>query len=75
MNPPVILADEPTGNLDSKTGNYILEFLNSLNKKEGKTVIIVTHDLELIKYATRIVYIRDGRIEKVEECILDEGRK
>lgn len=75
VNPPVILADEPTGNLDSKTGDYILEFLNSLNKKEGKTVIIVTHDLELIKYATRIVYIRDGRIEKVEECILDEGRK
>ncbi len=68
VNPPVILADEPTGNLDSKTGDYILEFLDGLNKKEGKTIIIVTHDLELVKYATRIVYIRDGQIEKVEEC-------
>lgn len=68
VNPPVILADEPTGNLDSKTGDYILEFLDGLNKKEGKTVIIVTHDLELVKYATRIVYIRDGQIEKIEEC-------
>lgn len=66
VNPPVILADEPTGNLDSKTGDYILEFLNGLNKKEGKTIIIVTHDLELVKYATRIVYIRDGQIEKIE---------
>ncbi|MGB9938984.1 ABC transporter ATP-binding protein [Methanosarcina sp.] len=68
VNPPVILADEPTGNLDSRTGDYILEFLDGLNKKEGKTIIIVTHDLELVKYATRIVYIRDGQIEKIEEC-------
>ncbi|ALK06734.1 MAG: ABC transporter ATP-binding protein [Methanosarcina sp. 795] len=72
VNPPIILADEPTGNLDSKTGNYILEFLDGLNKKEGKTIIIVTHDLELVKYATRIVYIRDGQIEKIEECMRDK---
>ncbi len=64
VNPPIILADEPTGNLDSKTGDYILDFLDGLNKREGKTIIIVTHDLELIKYATRVVYIRDGEIEK-----------
>ena len=68
VNPPIILADEPTGNLDTKTGNYILEFLDGLQRSEGKTVIIVTHDLELIKYATRIVYIRDGEIEKIEAC-------
>ena len=67
VNPPIILADEPTGNLDSKTGDYILDFLDGLNKKEGKTIIIVTHDLEIVKYATRIVYIRDGQIEKIEE--------
>lgn len=67
MNPPIILADEPTGNLDSKTGDYILEFLDGLQKSEGKTIIIVTHDLELVKYATRVVYIRDGEIEKIEE--------
>jgi putative ABC transport system ATP-binding protein len=67
VNPPIILADEPTGNLDSKTGDYILDFLDDLKKKEGKTIIIVTHDLNIVKYATRIVYLRDGEIEKIEK--------
>lgn len=67
VNPPIILADEPTGNLDTKTGDYILEFLDGLHEREGKTIIIVTHDLDLVKYATRVVYIRDGEIEKIEE--------
>jgi putative ABC transport system ATP-binding protein len=67
VNPPIILADEPTGNLDTKTGNYILDFLNDLHEKEGKTIIIVTHDLDIVKYATRVVYIRDGEIEKIEK--------
>lgn len=67
VNPPIILADEPTGNLDTKTGDYILEFLDRLHEREGKTIIIVTHDLDLVKYATRVVYIRDGEIEKFEE--------
>ncbi|AKB78120.1 ABC transporter, ATP-binding protein [Methanosarcina horonobensis HB-1 = JCM 15518] len=67
VNPPIILADEPTGNLDTKTGNYILEFLHGLHEREGKTVIVVTHDLDLVKYATRVVYIRDGEIEKIEK--------
>ncbi len=66
VNPPIILADEPTGNLDTKTGDYILEFLDGLHEREGKTIIIVTHDLDLVKYATRVVYIRDGEIEKIE---------
>jgi putative ABC transport system ATP-binding protein len=66
VNPPIILADEPTGNLDTKTGNYILEFLDGLHEREGKTIIIVTHDLDIVKYATRVVYIRDGEIEKIE---------
>jgi putative ABC transport system ATP-binding protein len=66
VNPPVILADEPTGNLDSKTGDYILDFLDNLNKNEGKTIIIVTHDLDIVKYATRVVHIRDGEIEKID---------
>ncbi len=66
VNPPIILADEPTGNLDSKTGGYILEFLDKLHAKEGKTIIIVTHDLEIVKHATRIVYLKDGEIEKIE---------
>jgi len=66
VNPPIILADEPTGNLDSKTGGYILEFLDKLHAKEGKTIIIVTHDLEIVKHATRIMYLKDGEIEKIE---------
>ncbi|AKB28024.1 ABC transporter, ATP-binding protein [Methanosarcina siciliae T4/M] len=73
VNPPIILADEPTGNLDSKTGDYILEFLDGMHEKEGKTIIIVTHDLNLVKYATRVVYIRDGEIEKIETRTKNES--
>jgi putative ABC transport system ATP-binding protein len=72
VNPPIILADEPIGNLDRKTGGYILEFLDKLHEKEGKTIIIVTHDLEIVKHATRIVYLKDGEIEKIEKCQKDE---
>ncbi|WP_292389313.1 ABC transporter ATP-binding protein [Methanosarcina sp. UBA5] len=72
VNPPIILADEPTGNLDTKTGDYILDFLDELHTREGKTIIIVTHDVELLRYATRIVYIRDGEIEKIETCTKNE---
>ncbi|AKB78128.1 ABC transporter, ATP-binding protein [Methanosarcina horonobensis HB-1 = JCM 15518] len=73
VNPPIILADEPTGNLDTKTGDYILEFLDGLHEREGKTIIIVTHDLDLVKYATRVVYIRDGEIEKIETRMKNES--
>lgn len=72
VNPPIILADEPTGNLDTKTGDYILEFLDGLHEREGKTIIIVTHDLDIVKYATRVVYIRDGEIEKIEKRTKNE---
>ncbi len=75
VNPPIILADEPTGNLDTKTGDYILDFLDNLNKREGKTIIIVTHDLDIVKYATRVVYIRDGEIEKIEKRKKNEQEK
>ncbi|MFZ1970687.1 MAG: ABC transporter ATP-binding protein [Candidatus Nanoarchaeia archaeon] len=63
-DPEVILADEPTGNLDSKIGQFVMDFLEELNKKEGKTVVIVTHDLNLVDYAKRVIYIKDGRIER-----------
>jgi putative ABC transport system ATP-binding protein len=66
VNPPILLADEPTGNLDSKTGSYILEFLDKLHREEGKTIIIVTHDPIPVQYATRVVHIRDGVIEKID---------
>lgn len=62
-NPEVILADEPTGNLDSNTGKFVMDFLGKLNK-EGKTVILITHDIELVNYAKRIVHIKDGKVEK-----------
>jgi len=64
-NSDVILADEPTGNLDSKTEKKIMEFLTDLNKK-GKTIIIVTHAPEIAeKYAQIIYWLRDGQVEKV----------
>jgi putative ABC transport system ATP-binding protein len=64
-DPDVILADEPTGNLDTKTGEIILEFLDSLNK-EGKTIIMVTHDADLAKkYANTIFWLKDGKIQNV----------
>jgi len=62
-NPEVILADEPTGNLDSKTGKQVVEILKKLNK-QGKTIVMVTHDLEMAKLADRIIRLRDGKIEK-----------
>ncbi|MDD5253626.1 MAG: ABC transporter ATP-binding protein [Candidatus Nanoarchaeia archaeon] len=62
-NPEVILADEPTGNLDSKTGETVMDFLCDLHEKEGKTVILVTHDLNLVKFAKRVVKLKDGKIE------------
>jgi putative ABC transport system ATP-binding protein len=65
-NPRIILADEPTGNLDTKAGLEILSFLRTTNKELGTTVIIVTHNREAAEMADRIVYLRDGRIEKEE---------
>lgn len=64
VNPEVILADEPTGNLDSKTGAEIMDFLKNLNKKHGKTIILVTHDDVLAKHADRIAFLKDGQIIK-----------
>ncbi len=61
-NPEVILADEPTGNLDSKTGTIVLDFLQKLHKNENKTIVMVTHDANLSKVAERIEYLKDGKI-------------
>ena len=68
-NPEIILADEPTGNLDTHTGEQVMELLGNLNK-QGKTIIIVTHDASLaMKYARKIFWIRDGKIEKITQKI------
>lgn len=60
--PALLLADEPTGNLDSKTSDDILKLLKVANKKLGQTVIVITHDLELATHADRIITIKDGQI-------------
>lgn len=66
-NPEIIFADEPTGNLDSVTGKHIIGLMRKLNKEDGKTFVIVTHDPSLLEYATKKVFLLDGKITKVEE--------
>ncbi len=63
-NPAIVLADEPTGNLDSKAGEEIMKILLGLNEEKGVTLIIVTHDHEIAAHTNRIVTIRDGRVEE-----------
>jgi putative ABC transport system ATP-binding protein len=67
LSPQVVLADEPTGNLDSRAGGQILRLLRELNRDEGVTVVMVTHDPSAAAIADRIVFLRDGRIcEEIE---------
>ncbi len=61
-NPDVILADEPTGALDSNTGTQVMDLLYKLCKKEGKSVVLVTHDKSLVSYADRIIELKDGEV-------------
>jgi putative ABC transport system ATP-binding protein len=63
-NPTIILADEPTGNLDTKTGNEVFDLLKTLSNKFRRTIIMITHNHELAEKTDRSIYIRDGRIEK-----------
>jgi len=62
LRPPIVLADEPTGNLDSSNGAHVLELLLDLNRREGTTLVLVTHDATLASYATRRIVLRDGLI-------------
>ena len=62
MNPRLILADEPTGNIDTKTGQEILKLLHELNKEDKITIILVTHDLEVAAKTKRLIKIRDGTL-------------
>lgn len=64
MEPKLILADEPTGNLDTKTGKEIMELLKSLNEKEKITIVVVTHEVDIAAYAKRVINVRDGEIIK-----------
>ncbi len=66
-DPAIILADEPTGNVDSKTGKGIVQLLSRLNKENGATILMVTHNLRLTSYSDKIVHLRDGEVEKIIE--------
>ena len=61
-DPPLILADEPTGNLDTKTSIEVMEFFVNLNEKMGKTIILVTHEPDIAEYCKRVVRFKDGNI-------------
>lgn len=65
-DPAIILADEPTGNLDLNTGMEIIDLLHGLNKMRGLTLVAATHDLKMIKASDRIVWMRDGVVERIE---------
>ncbi|TFZ41488.1 ABC transporter ATP-binding protein [Soehngenia longivitae] len=69
-NPKIVFADEPTGNLDTKTTFEIMDLVTSMVKDLNQTLVIVTHDDEISSYANRIFHMRDGKIEKVEELPL-----
>jgi len=60
--PPILMADEPTGNLDSTNGQHVLDLLMQLNREEGTTLVLVTHDRQLAEYADRIITLRDGQV-------------
>lgn len=65
--PRVVLADEPTGNLDSVAGGAVLDLLKELNRDHGQTIVMATHSQEAVRRADRIVYLRDGKIEGIAE--------
>jgi putative ABC transport system ATP-binding protein len=64
FDPPILLADEPTGNLDSRTGESILSLLHQINREAGCTIVMVTHSQEAAGYGGRTIFFRDGKVEK-----------
>lgn len=73
-NPEVVFADEPTGNLDSKTSAEIMEIIKKMAHDYNQTIVMVTHDINIAKHANKIIHIHDGRIEKIEGEIKDEEK-
>lgn len=71
-NPDLILADEPTGNLDSKSGQTVIRALNRINQKYKKTIVMVTHDPQMASHCTRIILLKDG---KILDMLKREGEK
>ena len=66
-NPPLILADEPTGNLDSRSGEEIISILTSLHAEQGVTLVIITHDADIAYHCQRIIHLKDGEVEAEEK--------
>lgn len=66
-NPEIVFADEPTGNLDSKTSKEIIELIRKMAKEHNQTIVMVTHDESMATYANKVVHIHDGHIEKIVE--------
>lgn len=64
-NPEIVFADEPTGNLDSKTSKEIMELITKMAKENHQTIVMVTHDESIAQYANKIVHIHDGHIQKI----------
>ena len=65
-DPAIILADEPTGNLDTKTGDEIIDMMVDLNQRTGQTFVIVTHNPDVTRIANRVIHLRDGKLEKIK---------
>jgi putative ABC transport system ATP-binding protein len=64
--PPIVFADEPTGNLDSKTTREVMQLMSTMTARGGQTLVLVTHDMSIASYAHRIIHISDGNIVKIE---------
>ena len=74
-DPSVIIADEPTGSLDSKNGDKIIELLKQLHKENGKTIILVTHNMEYLHIANHLLEIQDGKVDQIEESKISKTVK
>ncbi len=72
-NPKIVFADEPTGNLDTKTSFEVMDLITGMARENSQTLIIVTHDTEIADYANRVVYLRDGSIEKIHQNEIVRG--
>ena len=73
LDPAVLLADEPTGNLDSHNGAEVIRLLDDLNRDVGKTILLVTHDPRIARHCRQVIFLRDGRLCSEEEAGLEES--